>query len=221
MKKILAVILAVVCIFAMFSCGEDEVFSNMDTKFASSVPTRIVTTTTQVIGNTTLNGNYELKTGSVDGKVATVAVYSYDELNKIEEGSGEDITTAVKTVSGSKEFYAGKGVRIDGGSWADGYNFAPIAGSISLEINEKNVLEYTYENNTFTCKVSKEKAAEVLKIDVTPSSDVSVVITDNGAEITSVTIEYTIVDADENYPDTVVKIETQYYYGLQEVTFVK
>ncbi len=221
MKKIIAVVLAVVCTFALFSCGEDKVFDNMDTKFAASVPTRIVTTTTQVIGSTTLNGSYELKTGSVDGKIATVATYSYDEFNKIDEGTSEEITGVIKTVTGSKEFYAGKGIRINGGSWTDGYNFAPTAGSIDIELTSKNVLEYSYENNTFTCKVSKEKAVEVLGIDVAPSADVNVVITDNGAEITSVTIEYTVVDADENYPDTVVKIVTEYYYGLQEVTFVK
>lgn len=237
MKKILAIILALACTFSLFSCGDDEI-AKVKGMFDASVPTKIVTTTEQSIGDGSivLNGYYELVTGTIytgtSSSVATVSKYTYEELNTVEEGSGESAVGPVKTVNGSKEFMAGKGIRVDGGSWTEGYNFAPSAGSISLNLTKKLLAKSSYKDHVFTCTVSPKNASKVLNMEISASSDVQITVKDNGAEITYVSITYTVVDVPpindktgkperEQYPDTVVTIETVYSYGLQEVDLVK
>jgi len=223
MKKILAIILALASVFAMFSCGsdgiEDEV-KNIQTMYSASTPTKIATTTTNTLGTTVLNGTYTLVTGKIDGKLATVMQYSQDEIASIDDGKGEIITGAVKTVSGSKEFHEDMGVRIDGKNWEEGFNFAPAAGDIAIDLTFENLKDVKYENNTLTFVIAADKTAAVLGEANAINADVAVTIVNDGAVITGITMSYTL-EAEGDFPETVVVVTTSYEYDIQEVTLVK
>lgn len=242
MKKIIALLLALACSFALFACGEEEVVTNgvLDTisYYENSQPTRVETVTSQIIldddGESTvevLNGNYLLVTGKINGKIATVKTYTQDILRSIEEGSGNEVLPPKTTVSGSEEYLEDYGYRMDGGNWdPNGYNFSPAMGAIKIGITEANVGAYTYDeakyNNTLTFTVANDKIGEVFGLDdegepvIYADSDVSVVITNNGSVVTSITLSYS-VDADGDYPARNVTVSVTYGYAVEEVTLTK
>ena len=223
MKKILAIILALASVFAMFSCGGDGIEEQVEavkTMYSVSTPTKIATTTTNTIGNTVLDGTYTLITGKIDGKLATVMQFEYEEFATVDEGKGEIITGAVKTVSGSREFHEDRGVRENGGKWEEGFNFAPSAGDIALNLDLENLTEVKYENNTLSFIIPADKTAAVLGEENAIEADVAVSIVNDGAVITGITMNYTL-EAEGDYPETVVVVTTSYEYDIQEVTLVK
>ena len=217
MKKILAIILVLCSVFAMFSCDDGEIgdtVATISSMYAVSTPTKIATTSKTTMGNVELDGTYTLVTGKVNGKVATVSLFEYEEIASIDEGSGEVITGAIKTVKGSK------GVRENGGSWTDGYNFAPVAGDIAINLDMDNLTDVLFENNVLTFSVAADKTAAVFGENNAIDADVSVTITNDGAVITGITMQYTL-EASGDYPEAVIVITTSYEYDIQEVTLTK
>ncbi len=227
MKKILAIILALTCVFAMFSCGkegiEDQVES-IERMYSVSAPTKIVATTSSTFGNIVLDGTYTYVTGKIDGKIATVEQSVYEELASVEDGKGEIITGAVKTVSSTKEFHEDLGIResYNGAfkNWTDGYNFAPVAGDIAIDLAFENLKDVKYENNTLSFTVTSDKTAAVLGEDYAQDADIAVAIVNDGSVVTSITMSYTL-EAEGDYPETAVVISISYEYDIQEVTLVK
>lgn len=232
MKKIIAIILAAACVFAFASCGdeggENGGFENpieaIVAMYAISEPTKIVTSHTTQIGNVTLSGEEVLVTGSIDGKMATVYEYWYEELTGIDEGGGEIVYDVKKVVSGSKEYLEGSGVREDGGSWKkNAYNFAPVKGDIAINITEDIVNNVNYSGNTLVFTVPEANIESVFGVETEFEGDVKVSITNDGAVITGIVIEYTISaesDDDVEYPDSVVIISTSYTYDLELISLI-
>lgn len=230
MKKLIAIILAALCAFALFSCeptepqGETDALDAVLKMYSLSEPTKIVSTQRTILGNVTLEGEEILVTGSIDGKIATVYTYWYEELLTIEEGGGE-VIIGIKDVprEGSKEYFEDKGVRVDGGEWTEGYNFAPATGDIALGLTKENAGDYAYSDHSFTCTVKAADTEAVFGRAI--DSDVSVTIMDDGAVITGVVISYTIAgdsgDDDVTYPDSQITISTVYTYDFEKVTLVK
>lgn len=233
MKKIIAIILAAACIFAFASCGEtgdgngdfENPIEAIVAMYALSEPTKIVTTHTTVIGNITLSGEETLVTGSIDGKIATVYEYWYEELTGIDEGGGEIIYDVKKVVSGSKEYLEDSGVRENGGNWKKNeYNFAPTKGDIAINITEALVSDVSYSGNTLMFTVPEENIEAVFGVETEFEGNVKVSIFNDGAVITGIVVEYTIPgesDDDIEYPDSVVTISTSYTYDLEVITLVK
>ena len=243
MKKIIAMILALLCVFSIVSCKDDTeevektpeelaIEATLDC-YAASAPTKIVTKSVRDFGANAykLNGEYILVTGRIDGKIATVRTYSQEQLLPVEDGAGSVIVDPIQTFTGSEEYLEGKGRRTNGGTWiADGLNFAPTAGSLSINITAENVTGITYTeakfNNVLSFTVAYDKVDEVFGTDADENSyfdndsDVKVTIINDGAVITRVTIEYTI-DEDDEYPAQSVIIDTVYTYELEAVTLVK
>ena len=221
MKKIIAIILALAALFSLSACNNDEegpTIADVTAMYASSAPTKIVTTTTQIIGDTvTLNGVEEMKTGKIDGKIATVYTYSIEELAEI--SSGAEIKGAIETVTGSKEFFDGK-VRVNGGSWMPDYNFAPAEGDIAINLDEANLKDVVFGENMGSFTVEAKNTAAVFGEENELEADVEVVITNDGAYITGITLTYTIAESDD-YPEVVVTKTTLYTYDLEEITLVK
>ena len=229
MKKIIAIILAITCVFALFSCGDDGVeadVASINEMYKNSAPTLTVVETTQDFGSgDPLEGRYVLQTGKVGGAVATVYTYSYEVLRSVEDGAGSEIKKVQEAITGSKEFLEGKGVRENGGQWnPDGYNFAPLAGAMALNLDMKNLTDPVYANNTLNFKVAVDKAQEVFGTIINNdleedaiAADLEVEIKHAGSVITSVVIKYAITGEDD-YPDSQVIVKATYSYDLQKIT---
>ena len=247
MKKIIALILALSCVFVIASCkkapastdgGETvqdptvgiEEFKKL---YSVSAPTKVVIDQKTVLGAVTAKGSSTLATGALsDGSTATVYVYNYEIIQSVENGAGDVIKPIMgDPIEGSREFVEGKGERYDGGEWdEEGVNFAPTAGSIAINLDASKLQNCTYSSNgdvktlSFTVKakdvrsVFGDEASDV-------SSEVSVVITANSAVVTGITISYTEAlvaeDEDIEYPEASVTISTVYSYGIQEITLTK
>lgn len=225
MKRIIALILSLVCIFALFSCGEEEavfditVISDM---YAASAPTKVVITTVEQVGEyTTLNGKETYVTGRVDGKVTSKYESEKDVLREV-TGSAE-VKPYIETVKYSKVYHDGK-ISENGGKWTSGLNFAPSKGDIAIELDPQYLsnIVYNAEEGKLTFSVSADNTPFVFGEDVVIDSDVDVVITNDGAVITGIELSYVIAADEENgYPETTVSVKTVYTYDLEMITIDK
>ena len=237
MKKIIALILALCCVFAIVSCdgGEEQTsgVAEFERLYSASEPTKVVTNQTTAIGNVFLKGSSILVTGALNnGDVATVYTESYETLQSVQSGAGDVITPIMgEPITSSREYVEGKGVRYDGGAWDEtGLNFAPKAGSIAINLDETKLKDCIYNDSgdvkTLTFTVEAKNASSVFgewASEIT--SDVSVIITANVAVVTGITVSYTedIVSDDEDieYPAANITISTVYTYDVEEITLVK
>lgn len=237
MKKIICLLLVLACSFAMFACGKEEELTGAQKTaqfYENSLPTKVVTTSTQSIINDsgvavqTLNGKYELVTGTIAGKLATVQTYEQDYIREVAEGANAVVVGPIGTETGSLEYLEGYGRRTNGGSWdPNGLNFGPTAGSIAINLDDSLLqnAEYTEGEdgiNTLTFTVLNANIAAVFGADsddvalLTASSDVEVTITNNGAFIQSITISYSIAGT-RYYPERQITMITEYEYDVQNV----
>jgi len=238
MKKIIAVILALACCFAIFACKEEEktAVDYTNEYYAASLPTKIVTNTVQTAVDEDgvklyeLKGNYVLTTGKIAGKIATVQTYEQDVLRTVDEGSNALIVGPIKTELGTEEYLQGYGRRTNGSDWrASGLNFGPVMGSIAINITNDNVKDVTYTeekfNNKLSFTVALDKVGEVFGTDdegnpaFVTDTDVQVVITNNGATVTGITLSYS-VEAYDEYPARDVTVSTVYTYAVEEINLL-
>lgn len=206
--------------------------------YQNSLPTKVTTSTSRTVGNSgaayTLNTSSVLVTGTVSGNAASIYESVYFKLRDVESGSGNTVMSVYQPVKQKLEFIAGKGVRetIDDGlpsGWNPRKtNFAPTKGSIALEINENNIkvnkftIEAEKNLHVMEFTVSKANVETVFGMNgavpnVDATSDVNVVLTGNGATITSVVITYTVAGT-KDVPVQNVKIEVNYDYSIQNIT---
>ena len=237
MKKIICLLLVLACSFAMFACGKEEELTGAQKTaqfYENSLPTKVVTTSTQSIINDsgvavqTLNGKYELVTGTIAGKLATVQTYEQDYIREVAEGANAVVVGPIGTETGSLEYLEGYGRRTNGGSWdPNGLNFGPTAGSIAINLDDSLLQNAKYTEgedgiNTLTFTVLNANIAAVFGADsddvalLTASSDVEVTITNNGAFIQSISISYSIAGT-RYYPERQITMITEYEYDVQNV----
>jgi hypothetical protein len=221
----------------LFACGKEEELTGAQKTaqyYENSLPTKVVTTSTQSIINDsgvavqTLNGKYELVTGTIAGKLATVQTYEQDYIREVAEGANAVIVGPIGTESGSLEYLEGYGRRTNGGFWdPNGLNFGPTAGSIAINLDESIIKNSKYTEgedgiNTLTFTVPNANIAAVFGADsddvalLTASSDVEVTITNNGAFIQSIAISYSI-EGTRYFPERQVNMITEYEYDVQSV----
>lgn len=237
MKKIICLLLVLACSFAMFACGKEEELTGAQKTaqfYENSLPTKVVTTSTQSIINDsgvavqTLNGKYELVTGTIAGKLATVQTYEQDYIREVAEGANAVVVGPIGTETGSLEYLEGYGRRTNGGSWdPNGLNFGPTAGSIAINLDDSLLQNAKYTEgedgiNTLTFTVLNANIAAVFGADsddvalLTASSDVEVTITNNGAFVQSISISYSIAGT-RYYPERQITMITEYEYDVQNV----
>ena len=211
----------------------------------NSEPTKIEINDVRVIGtasaNVTLYNHALFICGTVDGNIAAIYEREYQNFNSVEAGSGTTILGVTANNTHKKEFLQGSGIREtvngvvkktdDGSEWGRGMNFIPSKGEIGLNITADNItdVKFAIEENrhemSFT--VPKANVTEVFdKTGVTPnvdaSGDVSVIITSNGAVITSVQYTFTIAPSTkDNIPLQTVTMVVEYDYSVQSITIAK
>ena len=239
MKKIIAIILALACVFAFVSCDNntDEVtieqhVANTSTKYQNSDPTRIEMEYSIKLGATTLSGEYLFQKGLLDvDKNATVEDYTEQTLASVEDGATENKTPETKSTNVRREYVDGKGVRTITDSKASkwdgsGVDFAPQTGAIAAAMNLdfSKLSNVTYENGVLSFVVPLANVVAVFGESCNSQSDVSVTIKDDGAVITEVTVAYTIVNDDTkkvDYPDGEISMTVKYSYGIESITLYK
>ena len=221
MKKIVALlVILATCLFAVTACGGANEVDTVGAMFEASKPTKTYITYTQTFGDTTLEGVYELRRGTVNGKEACVYTAEYEELVSVEEGGATEVVLPdVVTRTEKLEYLEGKGVRENGGSWdSKAENFASEAGPMSLKLNSDLISNYTYEGNTLRCAVAAKNTAEVLGLEENLSVDATITIIDDGASITDIIISYTIPeDTEAQVPETTISIVAKYTYDLEKI----
>lgn len=245
MKKIIALMLALCCVFAVVSCGGGgaEVGDEITTKvneiknmFATSVPTKTVTTTTHTVGSTILTSTATLTTGMLNSKEVSVYINETEELAQV-SNSLDPIDRKTETLW----YMEGKGTSKDkGATWnAEGENFAPVAGSIRVRLDASKATETTYDEDKgeLVMTFSKDNATDVVKSYLVEGqkieSELVVTVTTSGGSVSSIKIEYTIPEhtitvegatnedgsaATVTIQETSVVIYATYEYDLQDVT---
>ena len=243
MKKIIALLLCLCCVCALFSCGSNldaasaEQLAKINEMLATSIPTKSETTTTHTIGNVKLVSTAVLVTGLVGGKAVSVYEAVAQELAPVENDLNH-----VKETEEVLWYMEGKGTSDDnGGSWdEEGEDFAPQAGSMLLNLSAGSVKEGTYDPETETLVIVFEagSATDVVKEYLGKNekieSDLKVTIVTNGGSLISITLEYTIpahdleveiestTDGEDEttketitVPEATVVIEAKYEYDIQ------
>lgn len=241
MKKIIALVLALCCIFAIVSCNGNS--GNVDEAtsaklaevlqmFDDSIPTRAETKTTEKIGNVVLESTALLATGMMaDGTKASLYEGSFQSLREV----GNSLEMKVEQPE-SKWYIEGKGVSTDKGITfdAEAGDFAPTEGFIKLAISDSMISEakWNEEDSTLTLTVTQEHATNVvaayLEEGQTIDSDIVITIVTAGGRITGLKLEFSTpthtVNVGEDggtleIPSTSVTIDTKYIYGLQTISF--
>jgi len=208
MKKILALILVVCALFSFASCGLnkgddsdapeiDEVarFSDM---LAVSVPTSSSVVVTQVVNDMTIESVFTLQTGTVSGKKAAVYENTVNTLGNVEDR----VLNLLKTREETVWYLEGYGTSTNKGRrWtADGKDFSPKAGSLSMDLQSGYIQSYDYSKNgaletlviTMTADNATKALSNFLDGNQKIKQNVTVTITAAAERISSITIEYIV-----------------------------
>lgn len=241
MKKILALLLIICCCLTVVSCKKKpqgnsndnlQLFADM---FAASAPKRSEVTTTITANNLELVSTYTLITGTVGGKAASYFESNVTTMNDVENDQGDLNEKVTKT---TKYYYLeGKGTRTNKGRWKeDGEDFAPAAGSISLDLKKEYFenTEYFEDSSTQTLVLyiaedleeTNAYAKKVLKRYIPQNQffgyETKITITASGGRISHILIEcidYEHYVGDEYDPveisDATLVIDVSYSYNIE------
>lgn len=208
MKKIVCLVLALLCAFALVSC--DDAADKYIGIVNSSKPTKIITQTSYNDGSVVLSGRFETV---IDGS-NTEMKYNYQRYATVEEGVlADDPEGYIKTVEGIVYFKDGK-YSTDGENW---FTEVPDASAlqVSFKLSKKNLGEYeiSSDGKTLVATVSSEQAEAILGVNVNATEDgVKIEIVHDGTFLRSISVSYATETAES------VNISTSYAYGAVSVS---
>lgn len=193
MKKIIALLLALTCVFALAACGDEpdptptpdggdntntyEDLAPFTAAIAASNPAsasiNVAQTSTQF--NVTMNGEYDVVYNE-DGS-ATVE-YSYDKYNEITDDTTEVTTTVTGTATVDK----------DGNVTGSLNTTVTAATAIKVTLDGAKLGDYTVASGALIAKVAAADTASVLGVAI--SADVTLTITVANGNVATMTISY-------------------------------
>ena len=227
MKKIVSLALVLVlCLSMLASCSDKKAIEKVAEMYENSAPTKVVSTTVQTVGQQVLTSRYSLTTGNIGSLRAAIYEEDYSEMRTVENGGLTDIIYGpISTEPRIYQYIEGKGTRTihkETGNvivdWTlEGKAYVIDKGEMAMTLTKKLIENVEYENHVFSFTVPAENTARVFGVANNLPVDASVRITDNGAEIISVHIEYT-VPADGTVPDNHVVIDIEYTYNINRIT---
>jgi len=197
MKKIICLILVLVCSFSLFACKNDA--DALIEVVNSSSPTKITTLTYFTAGSDTLQGSF-VSTINEDGSTLE---YSYQQYADPTDLSEDRIITKSGTVYNKDGKYS-----TDGETW---YVEAPDASlaNVTFNLNLKNLGEYelSTDKRTLIAVLTCEEAKAVLGVNISANEEegIVLVVEINGTKIVKASVSYVTAQAE-------VVIETSYEY---------
>ena len=224
MKKIICLLLAILCTFAIVSCNQDTpdetpdgnqnngpTVSELDTLIGiieSSLPTKIVTHVDYKYGEDTFKGRYTTTVDRASEK--SQFDFSYQRLAI----PGEDISDShIMTIAGSVYYKDGQVSNTEGAEWqSPGYGYLEF----SLDFSETKLDNVTFTNDgdDLTATISADNAIRVFGTAIDADGDITISIDTNGEYLYSVMISYTAKDTGAK-----VTVNTTYDYAKVSLDF--
>ena len=200
-----------------------------------SQPTKVVATTKQVLVKDILelNCSYEMVTGYINGAPAYTFESSTESIRTVEEGGKNDEVKPIKVpTTVLEEYIEGFGLRVsttvDGqtavGNWDNNPELETKSigkGKMAINLKDKYVKNVEYEDGVLSFTIPSSKVSTVLGKTYAKyiSGDVKVVITNDGAQITSIELEYTIAgDTGSHVVDSKMYVKVEYSYDIEKIT---
>lgn len=194
MKKIVALILALSCIFAMSSCffnkeeDPDKAFFDI---VAATKPTEIKTLTYYTEeGKDPFNGKFETTVLNDSGDF--IFKYTYTRIATFEDVGAEGVVIDGNIASVSGMVYCKNGkYSTDGETW-----FSEVPSTIGnqpkLNLERSKLGEYVMNDarTTLTATLTPDEAAEILGMYIDATSDITLVVSTNGSYLTRVSVSY-------------------------------
>ena len=205
MKRIIALLLALVCVVGLVACRDDEPSTGDDAlaEFRSAIAAAdpvsagIDVVVSSTVFNETLSGSYDVFYNA-DGS-ATVE-YSYEQLAIIDENTQVGDSTK-ETLVGVASVAADGTVTVIEGVGGVGAQITAVAG-VKLNLDGSK-MTYTASAGALTATVKAQDTASVLGVAI--SADVSLVVTVANGTVSAITISYSTAEATS-------KIVCLYYY---------
>lgn len=213
MKKLLCLLLALVCMTACVSCvsgGNDDNDNAVVTVetiagiINGSTPTKITTKVEYIVeGEETIVSSYDTEKDEVNG------IYVFTFNAKRPASVEELLPDNVKTISGTVRYNAdGTITASTGDTWsqADAVGYLPEMINIGTSSFKKYELKNNGEDLAGT--IDAKDAKRVFGEYIGAASDISIEIDTNGTYLYTVTIEYTAASG------ATVKVATSYDYAV-------
>ena len=230
MKKIICLLLALVCTFAIVSCNKDDTpdtgdqnnnqgaNTNNDTTatelealnavIAGSKPTQIVTHADYTVSGETLKGRYTTVIDRAANK--SQFDFSYQRIAI----PGEDISDShIMTIAGKVYYKDGQISDTEGDVWTSaGVGYLPF--SFDFSVNKLDNIEFSNNGDDMTATVSAENAIRVFGTAIDAEGDITISVDTNGEYLYSVMISYTSAEI-----GATVTVNTTYDYASVALDF--
>ena len=215
MKKLLCLLLALVCITACVSCvgggnndNDDGAVVSVETIAGiinGSTPTKITTKVEYIVeGEETIVSSYDTEKDEANG------IYVFTFNAKRPADVLELLPTNIKTISGSVRYNAdGTITASTGDTWSKEDAVGYLPEMINIGTSSFKTCELKNNGEDLTGTVAAKDAKRVFGEDMpTVASDITVEIDTNGTYLYTVTIEYTSASG------ATVKVSTSYDYAV-------
>ena len=215
MKKLVSLLLALTCVFALFSCASGDV-KDVAKLVNGSQPTKIITLTTHDDGEEKLSGKYETL---IEG-ANSVYTYEYQRYQTVISGVQSGNTDFIETKKGTV-YYKDGAYSTDGENW---FTELPDvdAMSMKLNINPKHLKnpKFSDDKKVLTATVAAKNTEAMFGVALNADENgVTVVIEHDGIYVRKITISYTAL-LDETGDATLdVTIQTSYSYAPEDIVF--
>lgn len=216
MKKILCVLLALCCAFALLSCTPSSgVLDVYAAAVADKTPTNITTRVDYTKEGEALYGYYVQR---IEGE-NSIFDYEYTRFATIEEGAGQDDgqpADPVKTVKGTIYYRDGQ-YSYNGGAWE---SEAPTALRLDYKkfaLKAENLTNpvLTDNGNKLTAVLRGEQISAVVGTELGAAGDVELTVTSDGNALREISLRY------ETESGATVSVRTTYSYNALQLDFDK
>ena len=218
MKKIIALVLAIVCLLLAVGCKEETSdLTKVQAAFENGMPTKILVETVTNFDGTKLYSEASLTMGSYQGRTATVYTHVYQTFDVVES----ILNSAIISKQESKEYFEGLGYRQNfisntRAQFVAGNDFAPETVASFIPNFQDNLLtNATLENGLFKATIPQANAAAVFGEGMTLASDATVEIVIAGGNVITMTLNYEIPALMTDAPNGKVTMTTSYFYDVQ------